>query len=231
MSNKSWLGKKYLFIVFLSAFFAFAPLAKAGPVDLFVDGAPNVYGSSDWSGWKAAAWTGATTGTFVNMANSVNPNNAGTTYFELRDHVVYSFGDLGRRLHFVYWIPGQSISTLTGRFKISLFYDWDGVTYDGYGGYYGSTWLEPSSWEDYMGGVIGTAGWAWWGAYGVNTQEALDADLAAWGPSWGDITFTAQLDGEVFSLTAMRIPEPGTLVLFAFGLAGLSFMRRRRKSA
>lgn len=218
-----------IFTMLVLAVGALAPLAKAVPIHLYVDGAPNVYGSPDYPAWKTAAWTGASTGTFVNMANSVNPNNVGTTNFELRDMVVYSFGDLGRRLSFVYWVPGETIADLTGHFKVALFYDWDGVTYDGFNRFYHHTWLEPLHWEDYAGGVIGTAGWAWWAASGINTQAAVDADLASWGPYQGDVTFKARLDNQEFSLTATRVPvpEPPTLALFVLGLVGLGFMRRR----
>ncbi len=78
-------------------------------VSLFVDSAPNVYGSPDFPAWKANAYAAAAGGTFVNMINGINPANIGTTNFEIEDEVVYSFGDLGKRLHWIYWIPNQLI--------------------------------------------------------------------------------------------------------------------------
>lgn len=199
-------------------------MVHAGPIYLYVDSAPNVYGSSSYPAWESNAFDLASAGTFVNMANSVNPANIGTRNFEIQDVVVYSFGDLGRRLHFVYWIPGTTIAALTAsHFEMSLFYDWDGISYDFYDEYYESTWLTPTKWKEYAGGVIGTAGFAWWGAYGINTPEALAADLAAWNGPQGNITFTARMDGgSSSSITALHsVPEAASLLLLGLGLLAI----------
>ena len=202
-------------------------------VSLFVDSAPNAYGSPDFPAWKANAYAAAVGGTFVNMINGINPANIGTSNFEIEDEVVYSFGDLGKRLHWIYWIPNTTTTLLDGRFQISLFNIWDGDVLDFYQDYYGSTWLQPTSWENYNGGVIGTAGMAWWGAYGVNTPEALAADIAEWGQSEETWIFTAKLDGIECSITSYRapIPEPGTILLLGSGFLGLGlvgYFRRKR---
>ena len=182
-------------------------LGLAGPagadnVDLFVDAAPNAYGSPLYEPWKTAAFAAAASGTFTNMANSFNPLNAGTTNVEINDMVVYSFGDLGKRLHFVYWIPNETLSSLVDRFTISMYYQWDGVTYDFYNEYYGATWQTPSTgrWIDYdvngdgnIDGVVGTAGFAWWAAYPSNDPAELAAQLIEWDRYQGNVIFQAKL--------------------------------------
>ena len=226
-----------LFVLAVMVVGLWAVSAQAS-VFLYVDAAPNVYGSPDYSAWEANAFQTAADGTFVNMANAHDPAHIGTTNFDIEDEVVYSFGDLGKRLTWVYWVPGETVDALAGtdRFAISLTNVWDGDALDFYQDYYGSTWLEPTKWQDYdvdndgqSDGVIGTAGMAWWGAYGVNTQEALDADLAAWDPSSETWIFTARLDGEDYSMTCNRnpVPEPATMALFGLGLVGL-FARKRK---
>lgn len=212
---------------------------QAALVDIYVDAAPNVFGSPNYAPWASNARSSAANGTFVNMANSANPANAGSTNFQLEDMVVYSFGDLGRRLSWVYFVPNETIASLTGRIQIALSYDWDGVTYDAYDDLYGATWISPTmaNLVEIDGGVVGIAGWAWWGAFGVNTQAALDADLAAWRPYQGDLTFQVRLldDAGVVeggaALTVQHnndVPEPGTLLLAGLALLAASRLRRRR---
>lgn len=204
-------------------------------VYLYVDAAPNIYGSSEYDSWKSTTYSSIIGNTFINMSSGVNASNIGTTNFEIQDEVVYSFGDLGKRLTWIYWVPNTTIADLTNQgFSISLYNYWDGDELDFYKYYYGSTWITPSSWAAYEGGVIGTAGMAWWGAKGVNTQEALDLDMAAWSLANERWIFTVKSGEETYSLTSNReavTPEPGTMLLMGIGAAGIAFVKRRKAKA
>lgn len=234
--------KKFLIfsaIVTLGVFSVFGT-AGALSVELYVDSAPNASGGSPYyDAWQENAFAAAANGTFVNMANSINPANAGTTSFEIEDEVVYNFGDLGKRLHFIYWVPEETVASLTNNFEVSLFNVWDGDVMDYYAEYVGSTWLQPTRWIDYdsdgdgdTDGVIGTAGAAWWGAYGTNTPEALAADLAEWSLASESWIFNVKHAGEITSIKVDRaaVPEPSMLYLLGAGLVGLAMFRRKKRS-
>ena len=226
-----------LFVLLTGLFFPASGSADSisPPVLIYVDAAPNKYGSPLYPAWETDAFAKASYGTFVNMANGTNPIFMGTTNFVIEDEVVYSFGDLGKRLTWVYWIPNETLSSLSGRFTVSLINLWDGEYLDFYQDYYGTTWLTPGSWQNYdkegdgvIDGVIGTAGMAWWGAYGINTPEALAADIAEWAKSEEHWIFRAKLDDTVYLLTSYRapVPEPLTLLLLGTGLLAIAVYRK-----
>ena len=216
--------------------------AKTMPVRMYSDAAPNVYGSADYAPWEAAAFAAIASGSFADMGNGINPANVGTNKFEIQDEVVYSFGDLGKRLTWLYWMPGETVESLTDRLTISLFNTWDGDSLDFYDYYYGSTWITPSKIYNYdangdgiIDGVMGVAGMAWWGANGVDTQEALDNDIEAWGSASEEWLFTVKLDGVEFSYLSVRdgavpTPEPSSFLLLGAGLLGLVALGRKKFS-
>lgn len=216
----------------LLLFSLLASVASALPdccVDIYVDAAPNVYGSSAYPAWQQSTFDDIYDGTFLNMRSGVNSANVGTTDFEIQDEVVYSFGDLGKRLTWVYYIEGATLDCLSSAdLKISLTNTWDGVNSDFYYDYYGSTWITPTKLYDYDGdgdgtvdGVYGVAGMAWWGAYSTNTQEELDADIYEWMQASESWTFSVSLNSCVTSITcnreAIAVPAPGAVLLAGFG--------------
>lgn len=151
--------------------------ANADTVNLYLDTAPNASGSPAWPAFRDAAYASIFNGTFINQANSNNSGNMGTLNYDVTDYMVYSFGDLGNRLHAFYWIPDATVESLSGRFQVSIEYNYAGTWYNPYEQYGWGEWVTPGSWINYNGGVIGSMGNAFWGAYGYTseTPEALAA--------------------------------------------------------
>ncbi|MEJ5251483.1 MAG: PEP-CTERM sorting domain-containing protein [Chthonomonadetes bacterium] len=172
---RSWWLATVLVALMTTAVYAATP-----PVFLYADTAPNAYGSPNWLPWRNAAFADAANGTFINMRSGAHP---GTRYFEPVEEIVYSTMDLGKRLHWVYWVPGATIAQLQSlQFKVNWMVDWEGVNYvynwttnnleqailDPFG-IPTNGWVEPSSWIEYdkdgdgtKDGVVGTFGFAWW---------------------------------------------------------------------
>jgi len=202
-----------LWVVVL-AVFAVMGTASAGTITafLYADTAPNVYGSPSWGPWWTAAKADAAAGTFVNMRSGKHP---GTTYFEPEEAIVYSTMDLGKRLHWIYWVPGKTIAQLQScNFQVNWMVDWDGVDYvydwntydlveaDLVGGIPTNGWIQPGSWIEYdkdgdnnPDGVIGTFGFAWW-AY-----DDLAAPLSTDGNPYNEVN---QADVDALAALVLR---------------------------
>jgi hypothetical protein len=225
-----------------------AASAQAFDVYLYMDTAPNRYGSPDWGPWWEAAKADVAAGKFVNMRSGWYP---GTNKFIATEAIVYSTGDLGKRLHWIYWIPNATIEALqNAQFQAKQVMDWDGTDYA-----WGTDvdtpevgWYTPSSWVAYEGGVIGTFGNAWWayddlaqpGDTNGNPYDETDAaDIAALAAEmyryqthstglvrWyeGCALKTLTLRGEL-----APVPEPFTIVLASLGLGSVAGFRRLRR--
>jgi hypothetical protein len=240
------MKRSILAVISCLAVFLFVSPSFAS-VSLNVDAAPNAYGSPNWGPWWAATQTDVANGTFTNMRSTPY---AGTTNFDAYDEIVYSTGDLGKRLTFTYWIPNQTVQSLTGNFEIKLAMGWDGAQYaldwnssgwldDGPN----VGWVAPKNWENYNGGVIGSIGLAFWamGSDG-NPAHVTQADIDGWASSLsayqtsaiGEVRIRESADSswQETTLQANMVPEPSTIIIWSLlGGLGLVFAWRKRKAA
>lgn len=140
--------------------------------DLYVDSAPNISGSPDWAPWWDQTKADVAGGTFTDL-RSVNYPNAGPYAISPYDEIVYSTGDTGNRIHWVYWLPGENTAGLDDRLEVKWVIDWHGMNYTMDWSTQSWTadnpeqgWTEPTDWEDYNNGegdtgVIGSFSFAW----------------------------------------------------------------------
>jgi hypothetical protein len=247
--------RKHLILAaaFAVALFGAGTPSHALDITMNVVYAPNVYGSPDWAPWWDAAKNDVKDGTFQNMRSGMYP---GSQYMTPYEEIVYSTGDGGRRMHFIYWVPDTTIADLTGNFEVKWVIDWDGTdwTLDSGGAWTvddpNTGWSEPSNWEEFMGGVIGSVGFAWWatdddalpGDTGGSPYDEVDqADIDALAETVLEYqTYLTGLvryredpnsDWMMQTLTATFIPAPPAMAVFAAGIIGLAAVRRRRRKA
>lgn len=153
--------------------------------DLYVDSAPNIYGSPDWAPWWDQTKADIAGGTFTDLRSITSPNTEPYTISPY-DEIVYNTGDMGNRIHWVYWLPGENAASLDDRLEVKWVIDWYGVNYTMDWSTQSWTvdsseqgWTEPTGWEDYdngegVAGVIGSFGFAWWA--NDNYAELFDTD-------------------------------------------------------
>ena len=239
------MNARRLAIVAIAMLSVGTALPAFASVSMVVDAAPNAYGSPNWDSWWSAAETDVAGGSFVNMRSTPY---AGTTSFDAYDEIVYSTGDLGKRLTFIYWIPNQTVEDLTGNFQVKFAMDWGGTRYalnwttDGWDVDGPDVdWVSPGDWINNNGGVIGSIGIAFWAtAPDGNPLTVTQADIDSLASDLSSAQTSAIGEVRIMDpatnswhetdLQANMVPEPATMIVWGLlGLvaAGYGVARRR----
>jgi MYXO-CTERM domain-containing protein len=202
------------------ALLLFFSAPAAAQVVLHADTAPNIFGSPDYPGWWATTRANVIAGVHVEMASGTY---AGRLEATPREEIVYSTGDLGRRLHWIYWIegwqppvnPDTGALDLEGRLEVKSVVDWKGLDWTANsddptrmvedGPLFG--WGVPTRVElvqqgDTVG-VIGTFGCAWW------ASDDLAEPLSTPGTSPYDETDEADIEALVAEVLASQTRAVG----------------------
>ena len=207
-------------------------LPASAQVNMFIDSAPTWGGSATWQAWWDSTKASVVNGPFENMQSGTFP---GTTSVDPVDFILMTSGPTeGHQLRFIYWIPGATVSSLTGNIEVKRVIDWGGDAYSlsansqNWNLYSPDTdWYAPVTWEDYAGGVIGTMGFSF-SSSPAGLAAFRDDVLAAQTFARGEVRVrTDSLSlWTSYSITATVVPEPCTAVL---GLAAMALLGRARR--
>lgn len=213
-------------------------MAQAMNVNFYIDTAPNA--SAAYAAWKTDAYAAAAAGTYVNMRSGAHP---GTNLFDPLESIVYSTGDLGHFVQWVFWIPDKTVTDLTGNIQYRYTYNWDGTEAT-------TTWRTTvPSMINYGTGVVGTFGCANWAVDdsaapfdtgGTPYDETDAADIATvaaqmvacngYSAAELQVRDSSESAWQSQTLTGyVATPEPTSIMALLVGIGSIAGYRRFRK--